>query len=103
MDGQDGSLRWFFADGWTGTPYTLSLGVPVIPTDSAGNPQGTLARGATGAYNAHFVMLAQTLVAAGESNAYLRLGWEFDGGWTSWNATTPASESEFRGLLPTDS
>ena len=95
MDGQSGSLRWFLADGWTGTPYTLSLGVPIIPTDSAGNPLGTLASGATGAYNAHFVTLAQTLVAAGESNAYLRLGWEFDGGWTTWNATTRASEANF--------
>ena len=95
LDGRGGSLRWFFADGWTGTPYTLSLGVPIIPTDSAGNPLGTLASGATGAYDGHFVTLARTLVAAGESNAYLRLGWEFDGGWTSWNATTPASEANF--------
>ena len=52
MDGRGGSLRWLFAQGWTGTPYTLSLGVPIIPTDSAGHPLGTLARGASGAYNA---------------------------------------------------
>jgi hypothetical protein len=95
MDGRGGSLRWLFAQGWTGTPYTLSLGVPIIPTDSAGHRLGTLARGATGAYNAYFVTLAQTLVAAGEPNAYLRLGWEFDGGWTAWNATTPTSETNF--------
>ena len=95
MDGRGGSLRWLFADGWTGTPYTLSLGVPIIPTGSAGDPLGTLANGATGAYNAYFVTLARTLVAAGESNAYLRLGWEFDGGWTAWNATTPTSEANF--------
>lgn len=95
MDGRDGSLRWLFAQGWTGTPYTLSLGVPIIPTNSAGDRLGTLARGATGAYNAYFVTLARTLVAAGESDAYLRLGWEFDGGWTAWNATTPTSEANF--------
>jgi len=95
MDGRGGSLRWLFAQGWTGTPYTLSLGVPIIPTDSAGHLLGTLARGATGAYNAYFVTLAKTLVAAGEPNAYLRLGWEFDGGWTAWNATTPTSETNF--------
>jgi hypothetical protein len=95
MDGRDGSLRWLFAQGWTGTPYTLSLGVPIIPTDSAGHRLGTLAHGASGAYNAYFVTLAQTLVAAGESNAYLRLGWEFDGGWTAWNATTPTSETNY--------
>jgi hypothetical protein len=95
MDGSGGSLRWMFANGWTGTPYTLLLGVPILPTDSAGHPVGTLATGATGAFNAYFVTLAQTLVAAGESNAYLRLGFEFDGGWTVWNATTRASEAHF--------
>ena len=56
---------------------------------------GTLAAGATGAYNAHFVTLARTLMAAGESDAYLRLGWEFDGTWTAWKATTPSSEANY--------
>ena len=95
MDGAGGSLSWMFADGWQGTPYTLSLGVPIIPTDSSGNAVGTLAIGATGAYNNYFVTLAQTLVAAGESDAYLRLGWEFDGGWYAWSATTPSEEASF--------
>jgi hypothetical protein len=95
MDGQNGSLRWMLADGWTGTSYTLSLGVPIIPSDGAGDPVGTLATGAKGAYNAYFVTLAQTLVTAGEANAYLRLGWEFDGGWNSWEATHPTSEINF--------
>ena len=95
LEGTGGSLQWLLANGWTGTRYRLSLGVPIIPTNSAGHPVGTLAAGATGAYNAHFVTLAQTLVAAGESNAYLRLGWEFDGTWTAWKATTPASEARF--------
>ena len=46
--------------------------------------------------------LARTLVAAGESDAYLRLGFEFDGGWTAWKATTPAAEANFARLLPAD-
>jgi beta-mannanase len=95
MDGSGGTLAWEFAHGWTGTPYTLSLAVPIIPTDASGNPVGTLAAGATGAYNSSFVTLAQTLVAAGESNAYLRLGWEFDGGWYTWSATTPTAEANY--------
>jgi hypothetical protein len=95
IDGTGGSLNWMFAQAWTGTPYTLSLGVPIIPTDASGTPVGTLATGATGAYNSYFVTLAQTLVAAGEGNAFLRLGWEFDGGWYAWNATTPAAEANF--------
>jgi hypothetical protein len=95
MDGTNGSLSWQFARGWTGSGYTLSLGVPIIPTDSAGTAVGTLAAGATGAYNAYYVTLARTLVAAGESSAYLRLGWEFDGSWFAWSATTPAAESNY--------
>jgi hypothetical protein len=95
MDGSGGSLDWMFAQGWTGTGYTLSLGVPIIPSDASGNPVGTLAQGATGAYNSYYVTLAQTLVAAGESNAYLRLGWEFDGSWYAWNATTPSAEASY--------
>jgi hypothetical protein len=95
MDGSGGSLNWMFAQGWSGTGYTLSLGVPIIPSDSSGNPVGTLAQGATGAYNSYYVTLAQTLVAAGESNIYLRLGWEFDGSWYAWNAQTPADEASF--------
>jgi hypothetical protein len=95
MDGSGGSLSWMFANGWTGSPYTLSLGVPMIPTDAVGNPVGDLATGATGAYNGYFVTLAQTLIGSGESNAYLRLGWEFDDSSSAWGATTPAEELNF--------
>jgi beta-mannanase len=41
------------------------------------------------------VTLAQTLVNGGQSSAYLRLGWEFDGNWTAWAATTPSAEASF--------
>ena len=95
MDGSGGSLSWMFTNGWTGSPYTLSLGVPIIPTDAVGNPVGDLATGATGAYNGYFVTLAQTLIDSGESNAYLRLGWEFDESSNAWSATTPAEELNF--------
>ncbi len=95
MDGAGGALAWL-TNAWEGKGYTLSLGVPIIPTNSSGVAQGTLASGATGAYNAYFVTLAQTLVAAGEGNAYLRLGWEFDGNWyPSWDADTPTTEAQF--------
>jgi hypothetical protein len=94
MDGANGDLNWLLVP-WSGTGYTLSLGVPIIPTDSSGTPSGTLAIGATGAYNAYYVTLAQTLVAAGDGNSYLRLGWEFDGGWMPWDAGTPAAEADY--------
>ena len=94
MDGAGGSLNWLLTS-WRGSGYTLSLGVPIIPTDSSGAAVGTLAQGASGAFNSFYVTLAQTLVAGGQANDYLRLGWEFDGSWTAWAATTPGSETSF--------
>jgi hypothetical protein len=94
MDGSSGNAVATLAHIWASTGDALSLGVPIIPT-SGGAPVGTLAAGATGAYNAYFVTLAQSLISGGEGNAYLRLGWEFDGGWFAWNATTPANEANF--------
>ncbi len=95
MDGANGGDAWLFNDAWTNSGYQLSLGVPIIPSDASGNPVGTLAQGATGAYNSYYVTLAQTMVAAGESNAYLRLGFEFDGSWNAWNAQNPTDEVSF--------
>jgi hypothetical protein len=95
LDGAYGSLSWLLARGWHGTGYTLSLGVPMIPTNAANVPVGTLAIGATGAYNTYFVKLAQVLVAAGDADAFLRLGWEFDGSWYAWNALTPVAEANY--------
>jgi Glycosyl hydrolase family 26 len=94
MDGSGGSLNWLLGP-YQGSGLTLSLGVPIVPTNSSGTAVATLAAGATGAYNSSYVTLAQTLVAAGEANAYLRLGWEFDGGWMPWNATTPSAEASY--------
>jgi hypothetical protein len=95
MDGSGGELAWILQNGWSGTPYTLSLGVPIIPTSPSGVPEGTLANGAAGLYDNYFVALGQNLVAAGESHIYLRLGWEFDGGWYAWSANTPQAEADY--------
>ena len=94
MDGANGSLNWLL-NAWSGSGVTLSLGVPIIPSNASGTPVASLAQGATGAYNASYVTLAQTLVAADDSNAYLRLGFEFDGSWMPWYAGTPAAEANF--------
>jgi hypothetical protein len=94
MDGTGGSLNYMLTP-YLGSGYTLSLGVPIIPTSTTGAAVGTLAQGATGAFNSYYVTLAQTLVAGGQSNAYLRLGWEFDGSWMPWAATSASSEASF--------
>jgi hypothetical protein len=76
------SPTWWL-DGWAGSPYQVVYSVPLIPQTG-----GSLQQGATGAYNSHFVNLAQTLVSHGDGNATLRLGWEFNGGWYRWAAAS---------------
>jgi hypothetical protein len=94
LDGQGGSLN-YLGQQYGRSGYTLAVGVPIIPTDSSGTPVGTVAQGAAGSFNLSYIELAQTLVSEGLSNAYLRLGWEFDGSWMPWNATTPSAEASY--------
>jgi hypothetical protein len=75
--------------GWAGSGYRLVLGVPILPG------VGTLAQGATGTYNQYFATLAQNLVAQGESNAILRLGWEFTGNWYPWSVANSTDAANF--------
>ncbi len=77
--------------GWSGTGYRLVLGVPIIP----GGSGGTLAQGASGAYNQYFATLAHNLVSQGESNAILRLGWEFNGNWYPWSVASNTDAQNF--------
>jgi Glycosyl hydrolase family 26 len=46
----------------------------------------TLADVAAGKHDSHFVTLANNLAKYGMLNAYLRPGWEMDGGWYAWTA-----------------
>ena len=54
LDGANGTLAWLLQNGWSGKPYTLSIGVPIVPTDASGSPVATLAQGASGTYNQKF-------------------------------------------------
>jgi hypothetical protein len=74
---------------WTGSPYRMVIGVPILPD------AGTLALGATGGYNDHFVALARSLIADEESDAILRLGWEFNGNWFTWRVTNTIDAANF--------
>lgn len=67
---------------WKGQPYRLALAVPLFVKG------GSLAAAASGAYDAQFAQLAATIVAAGHGNAYLRIGWEFNGDWYAWAAAS---------------
>jgi hypothetical protein len=84
---------------WRGSGYRMIWGVPILPSSfspnadvnvTSGSAYG-LAQGAAGAYDAHFVTLANALVHEGQGSAIIRLGWEFNGGWFPWAANGSAS------------
>jgi hypothetical protein len=58
----------------------LVLSVPLLTNDVAGDFAG----GADGAYDQHFMQLAQSLVAHGLDDTIIRLGWEFNGNTFPW-------------------
>jgi hypothetical protein len=91
---QASQISWLL-DTWDNSGYRLLLGVPMIPTTSTGAGVGTLATGATGAYNTYFQTLAENLVASNEGNAILRLGWEFNGGWYAWSVSNNTQAASF--------
>lgn len=74
---------------WQNTPFAERL---VLATYPFPDGQGTLAAAAAGDYNAHYLALGQSLVAAGEDKTIVRFGHEFNGGWYDWsigNANDP--------------
>jgi hypothetical protein len=87
---------------WKNAGFTMIWGVPMLPYNSSGNSSGssssgssgsgyTLQQGATGAYNSYFLQLAKTMVAGGEADSIIRIGWEFNGGWFPWAANGQAA------------
>ncbi len=77
---------------WSSSPYRMAIGVPILPG------VGTLAQGATGAYNQYFTILGENLVSDHEADAILRLGWEFNGNWYRWSVTSPSDAANFVGF-----
>lgn len=69
---------WFLVQ-WPAT-QRVSWSAPMFPNDGS-----TLAGCASGAYNAHYVRLAQNMVANGHGDDIVRPGWEFNNNsWFSW-------------------
>jgi hypothetical protein len=66
----------------------LVLGVPLLLSRGE-----TFAQGASGAYDRDFRSLAGHLVRAGDSDAILRLGWEFNGSWFPWSLSAQGDDS----------
>jgi hypothetical protein len=76
---------------WTGTSFHMIFAVPMLPDRGA-----SLASGATGAYDSEFASLATNLVAAGDGNSTLMLGWDPLQPGTAWEAVTPAESTDYR-------
>lgn len=74
------SINWALGC-WDGTSYRLAQSVPMLMDKGT-----SLTAGADGAYDRHFRALGELLVRKGHADAYLRIGWEFNGGWYPWAA-----------------
>ncbi|MDB5817310.1 MAG: glycosidase [Rhizobacter sp.] len=68
---------------WASTGLPMTFSVSMLPADGV----STLVAGARGDYDAHFKTIAANFVAAGQANAVVRLGWEFNFGWYPWAAS----------------
>ena len=80
---------------WKGSGFTMIWGVPILPYASSPGATSTsgdsLQQGAAGAYNSYFRKLARDMVAGGQANSIVRLGWEFNAGWFPWAAVGQAA------------
>jgi methionine-rich copper-binding protein CopC len=66
---------------WAGETAHRVWSVPLIPSDGS----SSLETAATGAYNSKYAKVAQDLIAGGDGNATIRLGWEMTGDWFAWS------------------
>jgi hypothetical protein len=86
------SSTW--AKYWGSSPYAskMLITISMLPKDTS----TTIQQGATGAYDAHFKLAAQHLVAAGMGNAIIRVGHEFNQNWPRWSArSAPATYASY--------
>jgi hypothetical protein len=68
------------------------ISVPMLNQASSGQ----LAAGAGGAFDSYFATLAQQIADKGLGNAIIRLGWEANGDWYPWKASSdPAAWKAF--------
>jgi len=81
--------NWLAAQ-WKGSPFKLVIGVPMMPASGA-----SLAQGATGAYDAQFLLLAQRLVADGLSDAVLMIGWQPEDQGQPWDVGSATQAAEY--------
>lgn len=97
--GQDVDHVLFYLNDWSWKDFDSSIGWAAGLWKPSGAPVmwsvpltvwGTsLEQVATGAFNEHFLKAAQTLAKStpsADGSIYVRVGWEFNGGWMPWAA-----------------
>lgn len=75
---------------WQGTRFSMIWGVPMLP-----NTGGTLASGAAGDYNPVYYALGQQLVAAGQADAVLMIGYDPTATANPWAVTTAQQAKQY--------
>lgn len=83
------SPAWL-ANQWRPTGERPTFLVPLLP-----NHGGSLAAGAAGAYDAEFAHLGEVLVAKGEADATLVLGWSPLEPGLPWSVGSPAGAAQY--------
>lgn len=71
----------YMIQAWKNRGYRPVYSIALLPT---GDESATIEQGATGAYNTYYRKLARNLVKAGQEDAILRLGWEFNLETSRW-------------------
>jgi len=66
---------------WSAAGYQMTWSIPMLPDTGA-----SLRKGATGEYDKYFASVGAYLVAHGQADSIIRLGWEFNGFWFTWSS-----------------
>ncbi|MCD5314066.1 glycoside hydrolase family 26 protein [Kineosporia babensis] len=75
----------YMLEAWKNRGYRMVYATAMLPTE---DKTATIAAGAQGDYDEHYTILANNLVAAGQGNAIIRLGWEFNVPESRWHPTS---------------
>src|SRR6201996_1002792 len=76
----------FLYKQWQGTAKTMAFGVAMLPENV---PGVSLQACANGDYNTYWRQFGANLTSYGLGSSIIRLGWEFNGNWYTWQATNP--------------
>ncbi|GAB3239670.1 glycosyl hydrolase [Kineosporia babensis] len=79
---------------WQGTEYRMVFATAMLP--GIKSEPSTLERGAQGDYNGYYETLAKNLVAYGQGDAILRLGWEANVSSFKWHPEGAEGNKHFK-------